>query len=98
MLIEERPIVYAVGVANNRVFRYNRGNFADAHRAEQTVTYRIPFTHWLEWRNNKDVCHLRQSFVTLNHLSDVIELRFVESLAHRALACCRCCTRDAARK
>ena len=39
-----------------------------------------------------------RSFVALNHLSDVIEFRFVEIFAHLALARCRCCTRDAARE
>ena len=58
----------------------------------------MPFIIWLEWRNSQDVCHLRQSFVTLNHLRDVIEFRFVEIFAHRALARCRCCTRDSARE
>ena len=58
----------------------------------------MPFTIWLEWRNSQDVCHLRQLFVALNHLSDIIEFRFVEIFAHRALARCRCCTRDAARE
>src|SRR4051812_20479019 len=58
----------------------------------------MPFTIWLDWWNSQDVCHLRQSFVTLNHLSDVIESRFVEILAHRALARCRCRTRDTARE
>ena len=56
----------------------------------------MPFTIWLEWWNRQDVCHVRQSFVTLNHLRDVIEFRFVEIFAHRALARCRSRTRDSA--
>src|SRR5689334_1308355 len=37
-------------------------------------------------------------FVTLKHLSDIIEFRFVEIFAHSALARCRCCSWDTARK
>ena len=48
MLIEERPIVCAVGVANDRVFRHNRMNFADPDRSKQTIANRMPFTIWLE--------------------------------------------------
>src|SRR6476660_10140575 len=57
----------------------------------------MPFTVRLRWWNSQDVCHLRQMFVTLNHLSDVIELGFVEIFAHRTLARSRCRARDAAR-
>src|ERR1700756_1582909 len=89
ILIEERPIVCAIGVTDDCIFRRNRMNFADGQGSEQNVTYRMPFTIWLEWWNSQNVCHLRQSFVTLNHLSDVIEFRFVEIFAHRALARCR---------
>src|ERR1043166_4294769 len=97
MLIKERPIVCAIGVTDDCVFRYNRGNFTYGHRTDQSVTNRMPFTIWLEWWNSQDVSHVRQSFVTLNHLSDVIEFRLVEILAHRALTRCRCCTRDTVR-
>src|SRR5882724_2011474 len=98
MLIEERLIVCAIGVTYDCVFGYDRVNFADGHGAQQTVTNRLPFTIWVEWWNNQDVCHLRESFVTLNHLRDVIEVRFVEIFAHRALARCRRRTGDAARE
>src|SRR5262245_7089000 len=96
MLIEQLPIVWAVGVSDDRVFRHNPVNFTDGHRAKQTVTNRMPFTIWLERWNSQNVCHVRKMFVTLNHLSDVIESRLVEILAHRTLARCGCCTRDTA--
>src|SRR5438552_2417332 len=48
--------------------------------------------------NRPDVCHLRQSLVTLNHGSDVIEFCLVEIFAHRAFARRLCCTRDSARE
>src|SRR5215468_6798815 len=96
MLIEELPIVSAVSVADDCVFRHNPVNFTDGHRAKQTVTNRKPFPIWLERWNSQNVCHVRQMFVTLNHLSDVIEFRFIEILTHRALARCRCCAWDTA--
>src|SRR5262245_17359270 len=73
-------------------------NFTGADRAEQAVADRMPLIILLERRNSQDVCHLRQSFVALNHGSDVIEFCFVEILSHCALARGRCRARDAARK
>ncbi len=45
-------------------------------------------------RNSQNVCHLRQSFVTLNQLGDVIEFGLVEIFAHRAFARRLCCAWD----
>ena len=82
VLIEEHPVVRAIRVTDDGVFVHNRMNFAGADRAEQAVADRMPLIILPEWRNSQDVCHLRQSLVTLNHGSDVIEFRLVEIFAH----------------
>ena len=96
VLIEEHPVVRAIRVTDDGVFVHNRMNFAGADRAEQAVADRMPLIILPEWRNSQEVCHLRQSLVTLNHGSDVIEFRLVEIFAHLAFARCRCCTGNSA--
>ena len=81
MLSESRVVSRAVSVANLRVFRHKRMNFAGGNGVKQTVTDRMPIAALIQRRHREDVSYLGDFFIFLNQLSDFIQLFVVEWLA-----------------